>query len=154
MTSTSGRFANASVTTPKRGRSTPPIDPRHCRATAYRSLITEPLIKSRSGAMIGALAFSTLATGLLQICLPLELVQLRASPEATGLTLSMFGFGMFAFEWLWGVVADRVGYRAPLIASKGLYAGFIVLLFRVDSVALNTVRFMFAYVLRVSDGPY
>src|SRR5438874_12140597 len=153
MTSTSGRFANASVTTPKRGRSTPPIDPRHCRATAYRSLITEPLIKSRSGAMIGALAFSTLATGLLQICLPLELVQLRASPQATGLTLSMFGFGMFAFEWLWGVVADRVGYRAPLIASQFLYALTIVVLSRVQSVPMIAASYFLACGMMVAVGP-
>ncbi len=103
--------------------------------------------------MIGALAFSTLATGLLQICLPLELVQLRASPEATGLTLSMFGFGMFAFEWLWGVVADRVGYRAPLIASQVLYAAFIVLLSRVDSVALIAVSYLLASGMMVAVGP-
>jgi hypothetical protein len=54
----------------------------------------EPLIRSRSGGLIAALTFSTLATGLLQICLPLELRQLRASPNEIGLTLSMFGFGM------------------------------------------------------------
>src|SRR5207245_8308446 len=90
--------------------------------------------------------------GLLQICLPLELVQLRASPEATGLTLSMFGFGMFAFEWLWGVVADRVGYRAPLIASQVLYAAFIVLLSRVDSVALIAVSYLLASGMMVAVG--
>src|SRR5437879_6019663 len=103
--------------------------------------------------MIGALACSTPATGLLRICLPLELVQLRASPEATGLTLSMFGFGMFAFEWLWGVVADRVGYRAPLVASQVLYAAFIVLLSRVDSVALIAVSDRLGAVMMVAVGP-
>src|SRR5205807_2872733 len=102
----------------------------------YRSFITEPLIKSRSGALIGALAFSTLATGLLQICLPLELARMHTSPAATGVTLSMFGFGMFAFEWLWGVAADRVGYRLPLILSQVLYAFFIALLSQVSSVVL------------------
>src|SRR5690348_1245624 len=103
---------------------------------AYRSAITEPLIRSRSGGMIAALAFSTLATGMLQICVPLELRQLRASPSETGLTLAMFGFGMFAFEGLWGVVADRFGYRAPLIASQLLYAVFIAVLSRAPSTGL------------------
>ena len=89
--------------------------------------ITESLIRSRSGALVAVLTFATLATGLLQICLPLELRQLRASPNEIGLALSMFGFGMFAFEWVWGILADRVGYAAPLVVSQLLYAGSIVL---------------------------
>ena len=63
---------------------------------SYRSPITESLIRSRSGSLIAVLTFATLATGLLQICVPLELRQLRASPNETGVTLAMFGFGMFA----------------------------------------------------------
>src|SRR5438477_10253945 len=117
------------------------------------SRISEPLIRSRSGAMIAALAFSTLATGLLQICLPLELRQLRASPESIGLTLSMFGLGMFAFEWLWGVVADRVGYRIPLVASQLLYAAFIVLLSQAGSVLLIAASYFLASGMMVAVGP-
>src|ERR1700681_4933173 len=101
--------------------------------------ITEPLIRSRSGALVAILTFSTLATGLLQISLPLELRQLRASPNEIGLALSMYGFGMFAFEWIWGVLADRVGYRAPLVVSQLLYAACIVLLARADSLVLIAV---------------
>src|SRR5438552_1488536 len=103
--------------------------------------------------MIAALAFSTLATGLLQICLPLELRQLRASPESIGLTLSMFGLGMFAFEWLWGVVADHVGYRIPLIASQLLYATFIVLLSQAASVLLIAASYFLASGMMVAVGP-
>src|SRR5438270_710684 len=103
--------------------------------------------------MIAALAFSTLATGLLQICLPLELRQLRASPESIGLTLSMFGLGMFAFEWLWGVVADRVGYRIPLVASQLLYAAFIVLLSQAGSVLLIAASYFLASGMMVAVGP-
>src|SRR5437879_8361226 len=119
----------------------------------YRSLITEPLIKSRSGALIGALAFSTLATGLLQICLPLELARIHTGPAATGVTLSMFGFGMFAFEWLWGIAADRVGYRLPLIVSQVLYALFIVLLSQVSSVVLIAAAYFLASGMMVAVGP-
>ena len=99
------------------------------------------------------MTFSTLATGLTQICLPLELRQLHASPNQIGLTLSMFGFGMFAFEWLWGVLADRVGYRAPLVASQVLYAGSIVLLARVDSVLLIAICYFLASGMMVAVGP-
>jgi len=120
---------------------------------SYRSRITEPLIRSRSGGLIAALTFSTLATGLLLICLPLELRQLRASPGEIGLTLSMFGFGMFAFEWLWGVVADRVGYRAPLIASQFLYALTIVVLSRVQSVPMIAASYFLACGMMVAVGP-
>src|ERR1700694_2058035 len=102
--------------------------------------IRESLIRSRSGGLVAALTFSTLATGLLQICLPLELRQLRATPNEIGLTLSMFGFGMFAFEWLWGVLADRIGYRGPLIVSQLLYAACIVLLARADAVVSVAIR--------------
>ena len=115
--------------------------------------ITESLIRSRSGALVAALTFSTLATGLLQICLPLELRQLRATPNEIGLTLSMFGFGMFAFEWLWGILADRVGYRAPLIVSQLLYAACIVLLASVNSIFLIAVSYLLASGMMVAVGP-
>jgi MFS family permease len=115
--------------------------------------IRESLIRSRSGGLVAALTFSTLATGLLQICLPLELRQLRATPNEIGLTLSMFGFGMFAFEWLWGVLADRIGYRGPLIVSQLLYAACIVLLARVDTVALIAVSYLLASGMMVAVGP-
>ncbi len=99
------------------------------------------------------MTFATLATGLLQICLPLELRQLRASPNEIGVSLSMYGFGMFAFEWLWGVLADRAGYRAPLVISQLLYAACIVLLSRVDSIALIAASYFLASGMMVSIGP-
>jgi MFS family permease len=99
------------------------------------------------------LTFSTLATGLLQISLPLELRQLRASPTEIGLTLAMFGFGMFAFEWLWGVLADRLGYRNPLVLSQLLYAACILLLARADSVILIAVGYFLASGMMVAAGP-
>jgi MFS family permease len=99
------------------------------------------------------LTFSTLATGLLQICLPLELRQLQATPNQIGLTLAMFGFGMFAFEWLWGVLADRIGYRTPLIVSQLLYAVCIVLLARADSVLLIAIAYLLASGMFVAVGP-
>ena len=115
--------------------------------------ITEPLLRSRSGGLVAALTFSTLATGVLQICLPLELRHMRASPNEIGLTLSMFGFGMFAFEWLWGVLADRLGYRGPLVASMLLYAASIVVLARVDSILLIAVAYFFSSGMMVAAGP-
>ena len=115
--------------------------PKWC-LTYGRPAITESLIRSRSGGLVAALTFSTLATGVLLICLPLELRQLKAGPNEIGLTLSMFGFGMFAFEWFWGVLADRVGYRAPLIVSQLLYAACIVLLARAGSTFLIAVSYL------------
>src|SRR3981189_826173 len=115
--------------------------------------IRESLIRSRSGGLVAALTSSTLATGLLQICLPLELRQLRASPNEIGLTLSMFGFGMFAFEWFWGILADRVGYRAPLIVSQLLYAACIVLLAQANSIFLIAVGYFLASGMMVAVGP-
>ena len=97
--------------------------------------------------------FSTLATGLLQICLPLELRQLRASPNQIGLTLAMFGFGMFAFEWLWGVLADRAGYRRPLVVSQLLYGVCILLLARAGSVVLIAAAYFLACGMMVAVGP-
>jgi MFS family permease len=99
------------------------------------------------------LTFSTLAAGLLQICLPLELRQLRATPNQIGLTLAMFGFGMFAFEWLWGFLADRFGYRAPLVVSQLLYAVCIVLLARADSVVPIAISYLLASGMFVAAGP-
>jgi MFS family permease len=120
----------------------------------YRwSAINDSLIRSRSGALVAALSFSTLATGLLQICLPLELGQLRASPAEIGITLSMFGLGMFAFEWVWGAVADRFGYRVPLAVSQLLYAVFILVLSRVQSVPLIAAGYLLASGMMVAVGP-
>ena len=118
-----------------------------CRA------ITEPLFRSRSGALIAALTFSTLATGVLLISIPLELRQLHAAPGEIGVTLSMFGFGMFAFEWLWGVIADRAGYRAPLVASQLLYGASIVLLGFAGTVPQIAVTYFFACGMMVAVGP-
>src|SRR6202163_100769 len=128
----------------------PAIDAKETRDTAQQP---EPLIRSRSGALIATMTFSTLATGLLQISLPLELRQLHASPNEIGLALSMYGFGMFAFEWLWGILADRAGYRAPLVVSQLLYAACIVLLARVDSIVLIALSYFLASGMMVAIGP-
>jgi MFS family permease len=97
--------------------------------------------------------FSTLATGLVQISLPLELRGLRAAPDQIGVTLAMFGFGMLAFEWVWGIVADRVGYAAPLVVSQVLYAGCIALLARADSIFLIAAVYFLASGMMVAVGP-
>jgi MFS family permease len=65
----------------------------------------------------------------------------------------MFGFGMFAFEWLWGVLADRLGYRNPLIVSQLLYGACILLLARADSVLLIAIAYFFASGMMVAAGP-
>jgi MFS family permease len=65
----------------------------------------------------------------------------------------MFGFGMFAFEWFWGVLADHVGYRGPLIASQVLYAACIVLLARVDTIFLIAAGYLLASGMMVAEGP-
>jgi MFS family permease len=119
----------------------------------WYATITDSLVRSRSGGLVAALTFSTLAAGVLQICLPLELGQLRASPNQIGSTLAMFGFGMFAFEWLWGLLADRIGYRAPLVVSQLLYAACIVLLARADSVVLIAAGYLLASGMYVAAGP-
>lgn len=113
----------------------------------------ESLYRSRSGGLIGSMTFATVATGALLIGVPLELRQLHASPAATGVTLSMFGFGMFAFEWLWGLIADRVGYRVPLIAAHVLYAAAIVLLAFATTLPLIAAAYFIACGMMVAVGP-
>jgi MFS family permease len=111
------------------------------------------LIRSRSGALVAVLFVSTLATGVLQIAVPLELRQLRASPGQIGIALSMFGLGMFLFEWVWGVLADRIGYQIPLIASQLLYAAGIFFLARADSVPAIAIAYLLASGMMVAVGP-
>ena len=120
---------------------------------AYRSGITEPLIRSRSGALIGAMIFSTTATGVLLISVPLELHRLHASPTESGVVLAMFGLGMFVFEWLWGVLAVRFGYRWPMVASQVLYAVFFAVLSQVGSVPLIAAAYFLACGMMVAGGP-
>src|SRR6266567_1713426 len=104
------------------------------RAVATDQIVEGRLLRSRSGAMVGALAVSTLATGLTQIAVPLELRQLHATPTQTGVVLAMFGFGFFLFEAVWGALADRFGYAAPLILSQVLYAVALFFLARAGSL--------------------
>jgi MFS family permease len=65
----------------------------------------------------------------------------------------MFGLGMFLFEWVWGVLADRFGYRAPLVASQILYAAGILLIARADSVFLIAIAYLLASGMMVAMGP-
>src|SRR4029077_16869505 len=84
--------------------------------------------------------------------IPLELRGLHASPGQIGIALSMFGLGMFIFEWVWGVLADRIGYRIPMIASLILYSGGILLLARADSVFLIAIAYLLASGMMVAVG--
>lgn len=65
----------------------------------------------------------------------------------------MFGLGMLIFEWAWGVLADRIGYRVPMVASLILYAGGILLLARADSVFLIAIAYLLASGMMVAVGP-
>jgi len=111
------------------------------------------LLRSRSGALVAAFIPSTLATGLTQISIPLELRQLHASPVATGVALSMFGLGMVLFEGGWGAIADRLGYRVPLITSQLLYAVAIFVLAHAGTVPLVAIGYLIASGMMVAAGP-
>src|SRR5439155_1329733 len=63
------------------------------------------------------------------------------------------GLGMFLFERVWGALADRVGYRLPLVLSQVLYAGGIVLLASSRSVPLIAVAYLLASGMMVAAGP-
>ena len=99
------------------------------------------------------MSFSNLSTGFMFIAIPLELRALHASPQEIGVTLSMFGLGLFLFEWLWGLVADRAGYRWPLITSQFLYALGVFLLARSNTVFLIAASYLFTSGMLVSVGP-
>jgi MFS family permease len=103
--------------------------------------------------MVGALAVSTLATGLTQIAIPLELRQLHATPTETGVVLAMFGLGFLLFEAVWGALADRIGYGAPLIASQVLYAVSLFFLARAGSVITIAIAYLITSGTMVAAGP-
>jgi MFS family permease len=103
--------------------------------------------------MLGALSPSTLATGVMFIAIPLELRSLHATPREIGITLSMFGLGLLLFEWAWGAIADRVGYRWPLIASMLLYATGVFLLARSSTVTFIAASYLLTSGMLVSVGP-
>jgi MFS family permease len=111
------------------------------------------VLRGRPGAVIGTLGFSGIGNGLLTVSLPLYLAAVHASPGEIGATLSMFGVGMFVFEFLWGWLADRYGVPIPLIASRFLFAlamlGF--------AFANNIFEFALLYLLSsgmmVAGGP-
>jgi len=111
------------------------------------------ILRSRSGGLVAVLSVSTFATGLTQIAVPLELGQLHATPTEIGVALSMFGLGMFLFEWVWGALADRVGYRIPLVGSQVLYAVTLVFLARAGSVTQIAIAYLVASGMMVAVGP-
>jgi predicted MFS family arabinose efflux permease len=111
------------------------------------------LLRSRSGALLGALMISSIATGVMFIAIPLELRSLHASPRDIGITLSMFGLGTFLFEWVWGLIADRAGYAAPLIVSELLYAAGVFWISRSMTVPLIAVSYLVTSGMLVSVGP-
>jgi MFS family permease len=99
------------------------------------------------------MSVSTVATGMILVSLPLELRQLDASPNQIGVTLAMFGVGGFLFELVWGLLADRFGYRAPLVVGQLLYAGCLVLLGTANSVAWIAISYLLASGMMVAAGP-
>jgi len=111
------------------------------------------LVRSRSGALLGALSVSTVATGVMFIAVPLELRSLHASPQEIGITLAMFGLGTFLFEWVWGVIADRVGYQWPLVVSMVLFGGGVFLLARSSTVPFIAASYLLTSGMLVSVGP-
>jgi len=111
------------------------------------------LIRSRSGALLGALSVSTVATGVMFIAIPLELRALHAGPREIGITLAMFGLGTFLFEWVWGAIADRVGYKWPLIISMLLFAGGVFLLARSNTVLFIGASYLLTPGMLVSVVP-
>lgn len=90
---------------------------------------------------------------MLEISVPLKLGQLKATPNEIGLTLAMFGLGMFLFEAFWGVVADRFGYWTPMVAAEVLYAMSIVLLARAEALLLIGAGYLLAAGMMVAAGP-
>src|ERR1700680_21607 len=114
---------------------------------------TESLLRSRSAALIVALFIESIATGVILISVPLKLAQLKATPNEIGLTLAMFGLGMFIFEALWGLVAGRFGSRAPLTVSAILYSVCIVLLARTETVPVIAAAYLLAAGMMVAVGP-
>ena len=111
------------------------------------------ILRSRSGALLGALSVSTVATGVMFIAVPLELRSLHAGPSEIGVTLAMFGLGTFLFEWVWGAIADRVGYRWPLIISMVLFGGGVFLLARSSTVPFIAASYLLTSGMLVSVGP-
>ena len=111
------------------------------------------ILRSRSGALLGALSVSTLTIGVMFIAIPLELRSLHAGPREIGITLSMFGLGLLLFEWLWGVIADWVGYRGPLIASMLLYAAGVFFVARSTTVPFIALSYLLTSGMLVSVGP-
>jgi MFS family permease len=102
---------------------------------------------------LGALSVSTVATGVMFIAVPLELRSLHASPQEIGITLAMFGLGTFLFEWVWGVIADRVGYQWPLVVSMVLFGGGVFLLARSSTVPFIAASYLGTSGMLVSVGP-
>jgi MFS family permease len=96
---------------------------------------------------------ATLATGLIQIAVPLELRELRATPTESGIALSMFGLGFFLFEWIWGALADRYGYRVPLVSSQLLAAVALVFLARAGTVTSIAIGYLAVSGMIVAAGP-
>jgi MFS family permease len=80
------------------------------------------LLRSRAGGVFATVVMTGCGFGMLQLALPLYLHSTRASETAIGVTLAMFGVGMFAFEFIWGWLSDHVGLPVLLIGSYAMFS--------------------------------
>jgi MFS family permease len=65
----------------------------------------------------------------------------------------MFGLGMVLFELVWGAVADRVGYRIPLIGSQVLYSVALLFLAGAGSLPGIAIAYLVVSGMMVAAGP-
>jgi MFS family permease len=111
------------------------------------------VLSGSPGGVIATIAISGCGFGMLQLALPLHLHAIHASPTEIGITLAMFGTGMFVFEFMWGWIADRFGVPGPLIASCLLLAvtaaGFVV----ATSVPELAALYLLSSGMMVAGGP-
>lgn len=89
--------------------------------------LTEPLLPNRTRApfwlLVAVTASGTLAMHILVPALPLAAQELRVSPGAIQLAITLYLFGVAGGQLLYGPLSDRFGRRPALLIALFAYVG-------------------------------
>ena len=92
-------------------------------------------ITGEMAAVLAVMGLTTLAMSLLNPVLPLYLTSIDIGPALLGTMLSVAMFGMAIGESLWGLAADRIGIRPPMLTGTFICAASVSLFLLTQNIA-------------------
>ncbi|MFC1949273.1 MFS transporter [Chloroflexota bacterium] len=110
--------------------------------------------KGEMASVIAIMGMGTLAMSILGPIMPLYLTSIGVEPVVLGFMLSVSMAGMAIGESSWGLVADRIGIKLPMVVGTYVCALSVLLLIFTRSVpAIFVIFFFWGFVRSALFGP-